>query len=108
MGTYVPGDVLLARVRLRGQSDPKTRPVVVLATRPGGILEVSPVTSRPPADALSLPLAPADFDEGGLDICDESYLLVRITVVVKASEIIGKKGRVGSEALAEVYRLRER
>ncbi len=100
MGTYSPGDVLLARVRLMGHDDLKTRPVIVLASRPGGILEVRPVTSKPPADVPFLPLGLVDFEEGGLDICDGSYILVMVPVIVMSHEVIGKKGRVSPEFLA--------
>jgi mRNA interferase MazF len=102
MGTYAPGDVLLVRVRLPGKREPKTRPVVVRACRPGGFLDVVPVTSRFPVHDPCLPLAPGDFRDGGLDICDESYVLFGITVTVKTGEIIGKKGRLTAETMAAI------
>jgi hypothetical protein len=107
MGTYFPGDVLLARVRLPGRSDPKTRPVVVRACLPGGVLEVVPVTSRIPVHGSCLPLSPGDFGEGGLDICDESYVLVGITVTVTTGEVIGKKGRLNAKTMADIPCRRE-
>lgn len=107
MGTYAPGDVLLARIRLPGRRDPKIRPVVVRACLPGGVLEVVPVTSRLPVHDPCLPLSPGDFGEGGLDICDESYILVGITVRVTTGEVIGKKGRLNAETIAEIGRRKE-
>jgi mRNA interferase MazF len=105
MGTYVPGDILLACVRLGVCSDCKTRPVVVLRSSPGELLHVCPVSSRPPADAPFLTLAPGDFLEGGLDICEKSYILVNICLRISVREVIGKKGRVATALLESVHSL---
>jgi hypothetical protein len=107
MGTYAPGDVLLARVRMEGRHDTKTRPVVVVASYPGGILEARPVTSRLPVDTAFLPIGLVDFEEGGLDICDESYVLLMVPVIVAANEVTAKKGRVSPEVLAAISHRRE-
>jgi mRNA interferase MazF len=66
---------------------------------------VCPVSSKFPSDAPFIPLSPRDFLEGGLDICDESYVLTAMSFQIQPGEIIGKKGRVDAGVLESVYEL---
>ncbi|MCK9580342.1 MAG: type II toxin-antitoxin system PemK/MazF family toxin [Methanoregula sp.] len=102
MGQYLRGDVLLAPVALDNRSVPKTRPVVVISTCSDGRIRVSPVTSKPPTDASSLPLTIDDFESGGLDLFSESYIMTSRIITLRSGEIIGKKGRLTPDSLAEV------
>ncbi len=100
MGRYAAGDVLLVPVALDGGGVPKTRPVVVVRAIDPGRLLVCPVSSKPPSDAPAIPLAIHDFSSGGLDLFDESYIVISRVLAVRSSAVIGKKGRLSPEALA--------
>lgn len=107
MGRFYPGDILLARIRLKESGNLKTRPVLVIGSSHEGLLTVCPVSSSAPSDAPFIGLAPCDFLEGGLDICDESYVLVAMSFLIRPGEVIGKKGRVAAEVIASVHELRK-
>lgn len=102
MGQYVRGDVLLASVALDDRTPPKTRPVIVIGTEESGYVHICPVSSKPPSDAPCLPLAIDDFATGGLDLFSESYIMTSRVLTLRTGAVIGKKGRLNSEALAEV------
>jgi len=100
MGQYTRGDVILAPLALENRGLAKTRPAVVIGT--GGQDEVwlCPVSSRPPSDALSVPVSLEDFSQGGLDLFRESYILISRVYRIRCSEVIGKKGRLSGEITA--------
>jgi len=100
MGQYTRGDVILAPLALENRGLAKTRPAVVIGT--GGQDEVwlCPVSSRPPSDALSVPVSLEDFSQGGLDLFRESYILISRVLRIRCGEIIGKKGRLSGEITA--------
>jgi mRNA interferase MazF len=102
MGQYVKGDVLLASVALEDRASPKTRPVVVIHTDEPGIARICPVSSKPPSDAPCIPISLDDFSEGGLDLFRESYVMTSRVLTLRSSEVIGKKGRLKAELLAEI------
>jgi mRNA interferase MazF len=102
MGQYLPGDVLLASVALDDRTGPKIRPVVVIRTEEPGLVFICPVSSRPPTDAPSLPLTIDDFTTGGLDLFGESYVMTSRVLTIKSGAVIGKKGRLSRESLAEI------
>jgi mRNA interferase MazF len=102
MGQYVKGDVLLASVALDDRTSPKTRPVVVIRTEEPGRVTICPVSSRPPSDAPSLPLTLDDFATGGLDLFGESYVMTSRMLTIRSGDVIGKKGRLTPESLAEI------
>lgn len=102
MGQYVKGDVLLASVALDDMTLPKTRPVVVIRTEEPGMVCICPVSSKPPSDGPSLPLSLSDFETGGLDLFYESYVMTSRVLVIRSRDVIGKKGRLTKEALAEI------
>jgi hypothetical protein len=99
MGSFVRGDVLLAPVRFSRGEERKIRPVVVMAKGENGVLFVSPLSSRPPADPPWISLGMEDFVEGGLDLFSESYLLLSRICRITPAEVIGKKGRLRSGVL---------
>lgn len=102
MGQYLKGDVLLVSVALDDRTPPKTRPAVVIRTEASGLLHVCPVSSKPPSDAPSLPLTIDDFADGGLDLFTESYVMTARSTPLRAGGVIGKKGRLTADYLAEV------
>ena len=102
MGQYVKGDVLLALVALDDRTAPKIRPVIVIRTEEPGRVCICPVTSRPPADAPSLPLTLDDFSTGGLDLFGESYVMTSRVLTIRSGDVRGKKGRLTAESLAEI------
>jgi mRNA interferase MazF len=102
MGQYVKGDVLLASVALDDRTAPKTRPVVVIRTEEPGWVHICPVSSKPPSDAPSLSLTIDDFATGGLDLFGESYVMTSRVLTLRSGEVIGKKGRLSAELLAEI------
>ncbi|MFA5267382.1 MAG: type II toxin-antitoxin system PemK/MazF family toxin [Methanoregula sp.] len=102
MGQYVKGDVLLASVALDERTPQKTRPVVVIRIKEPDGLHICPVTSRPPTDAFSLPLSIDDFANGGLDLFGESYVMTSRVLIIRSSDVIGKKGRLTPESLADI------
>jgi mRNA interferase MazF len=102
MGQYVKGDVLLASVALDDRTAPKTRPVVVIRTDESGRVHICPVSSKPPSDAPSLPLTIDDFATGGLDLFGESYVMTSRVLALTSGQVVGKKGRLTPESLAEI------
>jgi mRNA interferase MazF len=102
MGQYVKGDVLLASVALDDRTLPKARPVVVIATAEPGWVHICPVSSKPPSDAPGLPLTLDDFATGGLDLFGESYVMTSRVLSIRSGDVIGKKGRLTPESLAEI------
>ena len=102
MGQYVKGDVLLASVTLDERHGSKIRPVVVIEVKEPGMVHICPVSSKPPSDAPALPLSLDDFMSGGLDLFGESYGMTSRVLTLRSGDVIGKKGRLTAEALAEI------
>ncbi|MFA6362334.1 type II toxin-antitoxin system PemK/MazF family toxin [Methanoregula sp.] len=99
MGSYVRGDVILAPVPFDERKGAKTRPAVVVAARENGEVCVCPVSSRPPVDTPCIPIGLDDFAEGGLDLFSESFVLTSKVTVLRAGDVIGKKGRLAADAI---------
>jgi hypothetical protein len=101
MGTYLRGDVLLAPLCLSLEGRIKIRPVVVLGISGQNELLVSPLSSTSPSKGPAIPISIDDFSEGGLDLNCESYLLADRICRVRVSEVLGKKGRLSTDAIRE-------
>lgn len=102
MGQYIVGDVLLASVALDDRTPPKARPVIVIGTEESGTIRICPVSSKPPSDTPCLPLSIDDFATGGLDLFSESYIMTSRVLTLRSGAVIGKKGRLSGESLAEI------
>jgi mRNA-degrading endonuclease toxin of MazEF toxin-antitoxin module len=102
MGQYQRGDVILASVTLDDRSSAKTRPAVVIACDKTGVIHVCPVSSKPPSDASCMPVSLDDFAAGGLDLFGESYVMTSRLLTLRSGDVIGKKGRLTAESLAEI------
>jgi mRNA-degrading endonuclease toxin of MazEF toxin-antitoxin module len=102
MGQYQRGDVILASVTLDDRSSAKTRPAVVIACEITGTIQVCPVSSKLPSDAPCIPVSLDDFSAGGLDLFGESYVMTSRLLTLRSGDVIGKKGRLTAESLAEI------
>jgi mRNA interferase MazF len=102
MGQYQRGDVILASVTLDDRRSAKTRPAVVIACNTTGTLHVCPISSKPPSDAPCMPVSLDDFSAGGLDLFGESYVMTSRLFTLRSGDVIGKKGRLTAESLAEI------
>lgn len=103
MSRFLPGDVVLAPVRLGPHSEMKTRPVVVVGIPDDhGLFEVLPVTRTHPGSDPYIPLDLTDFFEGGLDLFGTRYILTSVVCAISASAVRGKKGRVTDECLSTI------
>jgi mRNA-degrading endonuclease toxin of MazEF toxin-antitoxin module len=102
MGKYVKGDVLLAAVALDDRALPKTRPAVVIGTDVPGRIRVCPISSKPPSDSPSVPISIDEFSSGGLDLFQESYVMTSRVLTLHSGDVIGKKGRLTAEVIAEI------
>jgi hypothetical protein len=102
MGQYVKGDVLLVSVALDDLTLTKARPAVVVGTGEPGRISVCPVSSKPPSDAPCIPISLDDFSEGGLDLFGQSYVMTSRVLTIRGGDVIGKKGRLTQESLAEI------
>ena len=102
MGSYRPGDVILASVSIDNRSVAKIRPAVVIAADTSGKLVICPVSSKAPSDAPSIPLSIDDFADGGLDLFGESFVMVSRRITIRNSDVIGRRGRLVPVSLAEI------
>jgi mRNA interferase MazF len=50
-------------------------------------------------DTPCTPIGLDDFAEGGLDLFSESFVLTSKVTVLRASDVIGKKGRLAADAI---------
>jgi mRNA interferase MazF len=101
MGHYLPGDVILVSASIDNRSGAKVRPAVVVFARDNE-LGVCPVSSKSSLDSISIPLSIDDFASGGLDLFTESYVLVSRVLMFRNGDVIGKRGRLLTNALAEI------
>jgi len=102
MGQYVRGDVILVPMSLDEKSPAKIRPAIVVQAGTDGGVRVCPVSSKPPTDAPCIPISLGDFSEGGLDLFGESYVMFSRVRTLRSGDVIGKKGRLTKESLAEI------
>ncbi len=102
MSLYIPGDVILARMRIGGGGERKMRPFLLITQCPDGTLAGYPISRSSSWDQPFLPLGLHDFQEGGLDILDESYVLTAKVTRIGINDVAGKKGRVRREFMDRV------
>mgnify|MGYP002365736172 CR=1 FL=1 len=102
MSRFVPGDVILARIRIGEKGEPKVRPAIVVREGDDGCLHAFPVSSTPSRDQRAVPFGLEDFQEGGLDIMDESYALTGAMIRIAPRDVAGKKGRLAPVALEAI------
>jgi mRNA-degrading endonuclease toxin of MazEF toxin-antitoxin module len=107
MGSFVRGDVIIAKVPCFGRNTEKLRPAVVVGSDRDNNLIVVPVSSQPSADTPSLTLSLEDFSEGGLDMFNDSFILVSHATKLHPRDVVGKRGHLTEEffglVIASVY-----
>jgi mRNA-degrading endonuclease toxin of MazEF toxin-antitoxin module len=102
MGRYLRGDVILAPVAFEERGGAKTRPGVVISAYENGDIHICPVSSRPPTDAPCIPISLDDFSQGGLDLFTDSYVLTTRIRTIRSGEVVGKRGRLTQECIAQI------
>ncbi len=85
-----PGDIILAPFRLGNSTYP--RPLVILGVADDENLHVCPVTSRCPSDVPALECSIHHFQEGGIDLFEDSYILIHEVGTIRKKSIRTKKG----------------
>ena len=102
MSQFRCGDVVLVSLILPNSGSPKTRPAIILGSDPERNLLVCPVSHKPSHDTSSIPLSIDDFEEGGLDLFDDSYILLEHLVKIHPREVKGKKGHLIEKTIFQV------
>ena len=95
-----PGDIILAPFRLGNST--YTRPLVILRVADDENLQVCPVTSRCPSNVPALECSIHHFQKGGLDLFEDSYILVHEVGIIRKKSIRAKKGTLESDYFREV------
>ena len=90
-----PGDVILAPFCLGNSTYP--RPLVILSVTKDELLQVCPFTSKRPMNAPAIPCAIHDFCDGGLDLFDDSYILIHEQRTITNHSVRYKKGTLEPE-----------
>lgn len=90
-----PGDVIIAPFRLGNSTYP--RPLVILAVTVEGKLQVCPFTSRRPSDRPAFECAIHDFCEGGLDLFEDSYILIHEQRTITEQSVRHRKGTLETD-----------
>ncbi|WAI01683.1 type II toxin-antitoxin system PemK/MazF family toxin [Methanogenium organophilum] len=85
-----PGDVILAPFSLGNSTYP--RPLVILSVTGEGTLLVCPFTSKRPIDKPAIACAIHDFHAGGLDLFEDSYILIHEQRTITERSVRHKKG----------------
>ena len=95
------GDVVLASGLFSG--DRKIRPAVVISGDDLKAIVVCPVSSKRPTDTAWVTIDLHDFAEGGLDVFDESYVIVGHRCSIRNTAIVGKrKGRLSGDMIRTI------
>jgi len=104
MGTYRPRDVIIAPFPFNDGRGNKNRPAVILSVENDQLL-LAPCSSKPADNVPSVRIDLNDFEEGGLDLFDESYILIIHHARVPTKKILSKKGRLTTEAFMDIKRM---
>ena len=102
MSGYSAGDVVLAFIDFGRGNGGKIRPALITGKTAKGCYNAYPVTGREPDGQPYIPVGLADFEYGGLDMFEDSYILVSIPVEIRRNLIKGKKGRLSRILLEKV------
>ncbi|MBT8507943.1 hypothetical protein AZH53_05905 [Methanomicrobiaceae archaeon CYW5] len=95
------GDVVLASGLFPG--DRKIRPAVVISGDDPSSIVVCPVSSKRPTDTAWITIDLHDFAEGGLDVFDESYVIIGHRCRIRRTSIVGsRKGRLSGDVIRTI------
>ena len=95
-----PGDIIIAPFRLGNSTYP--RPLVILDIADDENLHVCPVTSRCPSNVPALECFIHHFQKGGLDLFEDSYILVHEVRTINQKSIRTKKGTLEPDYFKEI------
>jgi len=100
MGAFVKGDVVVAPFPFSDLSAAKKRPALVVATLTGDDVILCQITSRAIADGYAVPLADADFTNGGLR--RTSNIRPNRLFTAESSIILYRAGTLSADKMEEV------
>ncbi|KUK70963.1 MAG: hypothetical protein XE11_0280 [Methanomicrobiales archaeon 53_19] len=101
MSSYKKRDVVLAPFSFYPGDTAKVRPAIVLSEESGDLLLV-PCSRRLPDSPSAITIDLDDFEEGGLELFEESVVLVAHLTKMPRRKIISKKGRLSKEAFGKI------
>ncbi len=101
MSTYKKRDVVLAPFSFYPGDPPKVRPAIVLSEESGDLL-LAPCSRRLPDSLSAITIDLDDFEEGGLELFEESVVLVAHPTKMPKRKVISKKGRLRKEAFEKI------
>jgi len=101
MSTYKKRDVVLAPFSFYPGDQPKVRPAIVLSEESGDLL-LAPCSRRLPESLSAITIDLDDFEEGGLELFEESVVLVAHLTKMPKRKVISKKGRLTKEAFTKI------
>lgn len=105
MSSFLPRDVILVPFPFAGEPGAKLRPALVIALAESGDPVCCPIRSSDRAGACCIPIGIDDFVAGGLDLFSVSFVQADTIRTVRAGSVVGKKGRVTTDYLAEIGRI---
>lgn len=98
-----PGDIIIAPFRLGNSTYP--RPLVILDIADDENLHVCPVTSRCPSNVPAMECSIHHFQKGGLDLFEDSYILIHEAGTIRTKSIRTKKGTLEPDYFRSVLKL---
>jgi len=101
MSSYRQRDVVLAPFSFYPGDAPKVRPAIVLSEESGDLL-LAPCSRRLPESLSAITIDLDDFEMGGLELFEESVVLVAHQAKIPKRRIISKKGRLTREAFERI------
>lgn len=99
MGKPVAGEVVVLPFPPTNPQAGKRRPALLVAELPGDDLIRCQITSQAPSDGFSIPLTPADFEQGRLAV--DSFIRPNRLFTVEASLVLYAAAKVSGHKLQE-------
>ncbi|MDO8841422.1 MAG: type II toxin-antitoxin system PemK/MazF family toxin [Methanocalculus sp.] len=103
MNPYRPRDVVIVPFPFQQGEGKKNRPAVVLAVESDQLL-LAPCTRRPADGISAVKIDLEDFEEGGLDLFEESSVLIAHHAKVPVKKVVKKKGRLNEDTFNSIIR----
>jgi hypothetical protein len=101
MNPYRPRDVVIVPFPFQQGEGKKNRPAVVLAVESDQV-RLAPCTRRSADGISAVRIDLDDFEEGGLDLFEESNVLIAHHATVPVKKVIKKKGKLTKEAFEAI------
>ena len=103
MHSYQPRDVVIVPFPFLHGESRKNRPAVVLSVESDTAL-LAPCTRRAADGISAVSIDLEDFEEGGLDLFEESTVLIAYQTTVPIKKIQKKKGKLTKNAFENIIR----